>query len=393
METLVLRRPMQRVTRRDTWILALAAIGIAAASIWFAQHMLVPELDWAAVGAKLRQKLLENPEALLGRSGELALTLLTAAAVGWYLWRVVRYERLILDRSGIRYVSPLPGFLAALQPSWTHSWVQIRGAEITTSRLVSSAPPVVMLDAVTVKRTIRGPWVAEGKAEAPPRSVFSSAAWRPLGGAAAVRELEQSPLMEFMRRAGVKVTVQGKTQTAFALESNPVALGSAIAVLALILYAGADLVINSETYAADRPVAWFVTGGVFALAAGLPLLLRFRVPAAESLALALLLGGAAGAALYPGLLRVNQLTDTQGLRPYEYRMKDFAVWEPVHGGPPTMEFGGHEEYWEQFRRGERREFMLRRGGLGFYQIDMAPVGAEIRAFRDKRRGKAVTALR
>jgi hypothetical protein len=68
-------------------------------------------------------------------------------------------------------------------------------------------------------------------------------------------------------------------------------------------------------------------------------------------------------------------------------MKDFGVWEPVRAGPPTMTFEGHEEYWDQFRRGERREFMLRRGALGFYQIDMAPVGAEIRAFREKNRPK------
>jgi hypothetical protein len=37
-------------------------------------------------------------------------------------------------------------------------------------------------------------------------------------------------------------------------------------------------------------------------------------------------------------------------------------------------------YWNQFEPGDVKDFQLREGGLGFAQINMAPIYAEQRAF-------------
>jgi hypothetical protein len=360
-ETLVLRRPELRLSKRQVVIAVLMTVAVLGVVVVLL-HVLLEQRgqSWRALWEGLRDKVIERPEELLKGSGRLALEMLGAAAAGWYLVRARRHERLILDRAGIRYQSPLPAGLSRLQPSWSHAWAQIRSAEIATSRLVPTFVCVV-IDAVTVKRKIIGHWVPEGA-----------------GGT--LPQIEHSPLVEYLRRMGVKFELRAGATGGFALESNRTALRLLVVMAVLISYAVVDWMVNTEIYAAAPPHEIFILGGVLALLIGITLLARAGVPRAETLGVALLLGVAAGIALYPGLLRVNQITGAGGLRPYEYRMQDAGVWEPADAALPTLTFTGYPEYWAQFRRGERQEFLLRRGGLDFFQLEMAPVRARMRAF-------------
>jgi hypothetical protein len=58
--------------------------------------------------------------------------------------------------------------------------------------------------------------------------------------------------------------------------------------------------------------------------------------------------------------------------------------EPLEAGLPVIEFDRGIEYWQQFKPGASYTLYLRHGGLGFYQLDIASVYAETRAFYEKR---------
>jgi hypothetical protein len=87
-----------------------------------------------------------------------------------------------------------------------------------------------------------------------------------------------------------------------------------------------------------------------------------------------------GLALYPGLLRLNEATDSEGLRDCEYRLTAYVVFSPVDSQLPVLEFDKDGQYWRQFALGTTHKFELRKGGLGFYQVNMAPVYAKLREY-------------
>ena len=43
---------------------------------------------------------------------------------------------------------------------------------------------------------------------------------------------------------------------------------------------------------------------------------------------------------------------------------------------PVLEFPGVADYWRQFKLGRTHRFELRKGGLGFYQVNMQSVHAK-----------------
>jgi hypothetical protein len=66
---------------------------------------------------------------LLFGSGEPALDLAQAIAIGVATPVVLEYiarQELVIDEKGIRYRTALPGPLAALSPSWTLPWSELR---------------------------------------------------------------------------------------------------------------------------------------------------------------------------------------------------------------------------------------------------------------------------
>ncbi|MCK7509538.1 MAG: hypothetical protein MZV70_39540 [Desulfobacterales bacterium] len=55
----------------------------------------------------------------------------------------------------------------------------------------------------------------------------------------------------------------------------------------------------------------------------------------------------------------------------------------MRAGPPALEFPGHHEYWAQFKPGSVHQFELRRGGLGFYQLNMRPLEKALREYYER----------
>jgi hypothetical protein len=342
-----------------------------------------------------RRKMFEGLLEVLATRPDFLLAPIAALLLVWYMRRASRYERLMLDETGIRYQSPLPGPLRRLQPDWSLRWSQVRAARIAFAGFVRDPRFAVLeLDTASGKRKILlGRWVAADAACAaaardlrPWRERFFDVRGRH-NAAQTVREMEESPLIRFARHAGFVIGTEAlrNSRSDFSLESNRHALVGAVLVIALLCYAVVDLAVSEEIYAVDPPLVLFAVGGAIAVLAGTLWFASAGVPRAETLGLSLLLGGAVGFAQYPGALRVNAATDTQGPHTYDYRLTSYVVFSPLDARLPELSFPRDADYWGQFKLGTVHPFWLRKGGLGFYQVDMAPVHAKMRDYFLKNR--------
>ncbi|BCR05532.1 hypothetical protein DESUT3_26010 [Desulfuromonas versatilis] len=160
----------------------------------------------------------------------------------------------------------------------------------------------------------------------------------------------------------------------------------AMATMALLaLYAFTDGAFISEGYAGRPAFLYMAAGGFCLLMASFLLLMLGRVPTPEAVTLAMLIGISASLALYPGLLRVNQLTDKVGLQYYRYIYAGDNILSPVNVGPPELEIRNDYGYWESFPTDHVFDIGLRKGGLGFYQINLEPIYDDMGDFYQKRR--------
>jgi hypothetical protein len=297
-------------------------------------------------------------------------------------------ERLLIDEVGIRYVSPLPEFLQALRPSWRLQWSQIRQARIETSRM-SPLFLVLTLDVGLVQRRIAPfQWVV---ANNEPIGPTDPRKWRSLDPEAIRSLLQLSPITQNLASADIDLNLdalRSSVSTLFALEQNPSTLLALILFFGFVSYAlidGAFLI--QETYA-ERPFYEFyaMTGILLTIIVGV-WLLRVQVPRAESLTLAALVGAGFAVALYPGLLRINAISDPSGLQEYAYVLESNHTFRAADAGLPALHFERDREYWAQFELGSIYHFELRKGGLGFYQLNMAPVYAAMKEFYREHQAK------
>jgi hypothetical protein len=295
-----------------------------------------------------------------------------------------------LDETGIRYQSSLPEALRFLQPSWSLQWSQLRELRVAVPGATYQHLTLFEFNAGQVKRRLQQAllWVpvdATGQAAFPEEPAkkerfFTFRLSTPDSSEEMLRRVERSPIVRYTKQAGVKVSITGIRPPGFALESNRHTLAAAILGIALLVYGVADIALYDESYAVAPPLGLFALGGVVAALAGMLWLAFAGAPRAETLGLALLLGGATGLALYSGALRLNEATDSEGLHTYEYRLTRYSVFEPVDPKLPPLDFSDFTDYWGQFKLGTIHRFELRKGGLGFYQVNLAPVRERMRAY-------------
>jgi hypothetical protein len=369
---LVLRRKQFAASKRERRIAGALLLALLV-GVFAVFYPLLDAVDWS----KAPEKLLPGS----GRLSEIAALVLAGIGQFWYTARAKKHERLFLDERGIRYQSALPGWLARLQPSWSHTWAQIASARVEIPKLAFHPNTVALvLDAVTVQRRLRGLWIAtdsEEDAKGTGMFLFSS---QQAVAEQIRRDTEQSLVVQHMRRMGVKVELREGPRAGFALERSRAALGALVLIFAFMTYAIVDWLLNTETYAVKPPVVLYAVAGSLALLACALTLAANGVPHAETWGVSIVLGAAFAAALYPGLLRVNQLTDREGLRAQQYRLGEYGLFQPLDPRLPDLVFLDYHDYWQQFPRGSQHEFLMRRGALDFFQVDMEPVHARMREF-------------
>jgi hypothetical protein len=252
-----------------------------------------------------------------------------------YFYLAHHRERIFLTSSGIRYQSPLPSFLQWLKPDWSMKWSQIKAAYFKPARLKMVQGPLsmslVLESAFFSKKIVPCAWIDPNDSEETRPALQQ---WQKFSPRQTKHVLPYCPIIKYLTKRGIDVKMDQvenalQAQSAeFALESNRHSLAAAILFFTLLAYALLDFLINQETYA-DFPfynIYIYIGSGVFMAIIVMGWLRRAKVPKRESIIVALLLGGVFGVALYPGLLRLNQLTDTQGLQIYQYVLqKDYSL--------------------------------------------------------------------
>jgi hypothetical protein len=372
-----LPKRQQRWLSATMWI--LPTLPVVAIAVLLALHA-SGAIDGREAADKFTQGLARDP---WGAAAAFLAFVLPALQIG-YMRLASRNERLVLTEFEIRYESPLPPTLRFLQPSWGLRWSELSGARLAKSSLINGPLSAVLeLETVYGKRQLRPyQWID-------PQTYVAPNPWKLMRQASSLRGLQleeavaESALMKFVagRVPRIKLVAGWASAAApFALEKNPRALALVGLFVALVIYGIVDSYVDSETYAASPP--YFFFSAIGALGGGLAWIwLRAgEVPSMERSVVAVFLAVALGAALYPGLLRANRWTDTVGLRTYRYTLEADLTLIPTQDGPPALRFGRDLEYWMQFRPGSTHEFRLRRGALGFFQLDMAPVHEALREY-------------
>lgn len=379
-------------------ILLLFLITAAGALLYLIIYKSCPACDPGDIADAAWQRLRED----MGMMFVLAATPLLMVSLFILAQGSRNRERLVLTETGMEYRSPLLGPLNVLQPDWSLQWLEVRRAWIGPMfRFASGQFTCLFLDAGGNKRRVLlYPWV--DPRDYHPRSLRAEKAYiealQKQQGPEYQALTTDSPVVRFISEhvRGVEIEPASPRSSAFALEKHPWTLAMVVLFFLLVAYTVVDgFMVIGETYVSRPAYELFAVGGLAAAILATRLLRAKAVPPRESALLGALLGAAIGCALYPGALRLNQWTDSAGLQVHTYRSQGEGRFTPPDESLPELRFEDHSEYWRQIGAGESREFELRRGGLGFYQLNMRPIHKAVVAFyRNKERaGREATTAR
>jgi hypothetical protein len=290
---------------------------------------------------------------------------------------IARRMRIIINESGIQFKSGLTNGMKLLVPDWSFRW---DGLEDTSWKLVPGQFIASRLLFHTQERTYRiSPWhwvVAGARVD----RYFPK------------RNYSKEQAGSVMRRTAVIEWVRKKfpgyrddsfyqaRQSAINLDFDGGDVTPLTAIVAVIFVALVFTFIIEIYFSANEFYADYVPYQLIGLSALFGFLivhltLRHFEPERKNSALyALLFALGIGLAAYPLLARVNAWTDTAGLHGYEYRLDTDYVWCSREPGVPDLDmYLSGSRWWRQFHPGDSYTFELRKGGLGFWQVNMSPV--------------------
>jgi hypothetical protein len=301
---------------------------------------------------------------------------------------LLQSEYLLLDSEGIRYHLRLLGCLRFIHWDLGMRWSDIRAVslerELGSPR--SDRVALILNDGTKTRRLRPISWVEPQGAAEPlfARGLFgvSQKAWL------WTADIGQTPLVRYINERLPHLAVDAKNlekQKIFALEKDRHALTAAFVLLGLLAYAFIDFVAGPEAYAASWQgnLPLFAVTGVVCGFVTRHWLSFGTAPVTERALLSLMIGIAAGAAMYPAALRINAWTDADGLALHEYRVfhdKGRITLESDDPRLPSIDYFVPGPYWEQFSDGDSHPVLLRKGGLGFYQFNVNFVLEEIHEF-------------
>jgi hypothetical protein len=296
-------------------------------------------------------------------------------------------DKIVVDESGIAFQRTSRLRLPFMPRGWFFPWARLRKTEL--SLVLGAASPVLVLsDGTRTQRVPVHEWVAS---DTPRETVLRLQKERVqmrrkrIAPEEALRLAGESPLVRALRARGVAIQrPDASSPLVFDLLKNRHAAAAVVLLAAIGLYGVVDLVLLDETYTGSFPWTLWTMAGVIVAILTYRWLSAAKLPFAIAIALALMIGLDVGLAMYPGLLRLNQFTDTAGMQAHEYVLREYVRLEPLEAGLPVIEFEQGIGYWQQFKPGASYTLHLRHGGLGFYQLDLAPVYAATRAFYEKR---------
>jgi len=298
---------------------------------------------------------------------------------------IARRMRVIINESGVHFKSGLTNGMNLLVPDWSFRWDELQD---TSWKLVPGQYIASRLLFHTQQKTYRiSPWhwvVAGAKVD----RYFPK------------RRYSKEQAGSVMRRTAVLEWVRKKfpgyrddsfyqaRQSTINLDFDGGDVTPLTAIVAVIFVALVFLFIIEIYFTANEFYTDFVPYQLIGLSALFGFLivhlaLRHFEPERKNSALyALLFALGIGLAAYPLLARVNAWTDTAGLHGYAYRLDTDYVWRSTEPGTPDLDmYLSGSRWWRQFHPGDSYTFELRRGGLGFWQVNMSPVYKAQRRYR------------
>jgi hypothetical protein len=290
---------------------------------------------------------------------------------------IARRMRIIINESGIQFKSGFTNGMKLLVPDWSFRWDELQD---TSWRLVPGQYIASRLLFHTKRKVYRiSPWhwvVADARVE----RYFPK------------REYSKEQAGSVMRRTAVVEWVRRKfpgyrddsfyqaRPSTINMDFDGADVTPLTAIVAVIFVALVFTFIIEIYFTANEFYADFVPYQLIGLSALfgfliVHLVLRHFEPERKNSALyALLFSLGIGLAAYPLLARVNTWTDTTGLQDYEYRLGTDYIWHSREPGAPDLDmYLSGSRWWSQFHPGDSYTFELRKGGLGFWQVNMSPV--------------------
>ena len=392
-ETLVLKRRLVDQANPQWWLwLALFALLPVLLIVLLAAAGLADQ-EWD--GATWRQfievlrKTLDEPDTRDFVWQGLGVSLLSAVGV-WGSVTLLPRQRLVLTHDSLTWRLPLPDWLPVHELKWT-----VRLEDIVSARLIkppfgaSGAMSHLELAGKGMPRQFQvAMWVREDHVERERSGLF--AMFRLMRQQLTPTQLLVTPLCEGLQARGIEIDPLGGPRTlgdgGFKLESNPATLAVTVAVLGCLVYTPLDLMLFAERYATTPPYGWMVICGLGGFVLAGAYLVNSEAPRAIAFGLAVMLGIGVGAASGPGMLRVNAWTDQVGIQNVTYYRVGANRFAPLAGGDwPEIELP-QPDYWFFQEEDIERQISIRRGGLGFCQIDLANIIEELRNYNLSQRG-------
>ena len=293
-----------------------------------------------------------------------------------FIWvRLAVKARILIDPHGIRFESRLPQLLEPLRPNWHYRWSEITGAALGKKGLGNHLQRQLTLTAGgSVYTLIPWQWVDENEKS----SLFEFT----LPGKKAEMALRKTPLVSLFEDRGLLTDGPVNAKQSDGFDGKPTVRVVAALFITLVAYFVIDQYFGvEEMYAATPPYHWMVSIGIAAGAIAYLILPNEPHYAARSTLVAVLLGAGVAFAMHPMLLRANAWTDESGIQTHDYVLGEGSRWMAASNGDlPELFFGTKSAYWRQYRPGDHKTFEIRIGGLGLYQVNMAPIYEEQRAF-------------
>jgi hypothetical protein len=292
--------------------------------------------------------------------------------------------RLILDDTGIIYISGIPEKYQWIRLDWKCRWEDISAIAHKQQKMVNPRLSSIVINTKNNKtfRIIPWQWIDPND----PGSKNSLRSQIIFSSKKIAQQVEETPVMKFLTDRNLFSNSQSYKDPAETLNSNRKAQIIAGLFIISILYFIGDVYFGlTEYYVSTMPWHVFIINGVLGLIITHQVLSKEKLRKTDSLMMAVMFGLGIGLISYPLSIRANQWTDNKGLTPYTYELRGGSKWYPVDTNMPVLTFEkSGSPYWAQYSPGEQKVFELRQGVLGYTQINMAPIYEEQRQFYQNR---------
>lgn len=291
-----------------------------------------------------------------------------------YIGSVKKNERLILDAEGIKYTPPNLPFLYRYFPGWEIKWSDV--SEIKPSSSFAQGRLAIHPKSGKTRYILLNQWeIPNDNKEKKRNNIFlnihEQTNWKN------PENLRNTLIVRFIvEKGGIQVPFQ-TTGISFDLMSDSYTRKATALLFVLLIYTIVDFVANQEIYLKEPSwLIYIIIAGIAAVTSAW-IINRGKASTGTSIVFGLFLGVVVGVAAYPSMMRVNQFTDSKGLQNYDYKMGYDGVLKSPHDEMPDVAMKLNK-YWGSLKTGERYTLHIRKGGLGFYQLDMNNVYRRMR---------------